>query len=322
MTLRELQCEYRADIIGREVLGEIRRACASVARRYPPLVYARSPAWDSEAIEELVQDVVVERLLGEQQLAYLFDVAGSLSDWRALLNRQIKITLARRRVRTVVDNLLARAGRYLTRSEGFETVPGAGHKSFRRVGVEESYRSLTDEELRRVAEHVRVVPRRRPGSGERAPVVYPGTALRAVVEVILHHTPGGVSISDLGRILELVLTDWVPAVLELDEKGAGATSADLSPEEVVEVMVIASDIVSSLSLEDAWILRGQLAGLPDIETARRIGVSRPTLTKRRRVLIDRIRSATENLGARSHERLMDEIALSIAVPETEDRSDD
>lgn len=322
MTLRELQCEYRADIIGREVLGEIRRACASVARRYPPLVYARSPAWDSEAIEELVQDVVVERLLGERQLAYLFDVAGSLSDWRALLNRQIKITLARRRVRTVVDNLLARAGRYLTRSEGFETVPGAGHKSFRRVGADEPYRSLNGEELRRVAEYVRVVPRRRPGSGERAPIVYREGALRAVLDVILHHAPGGVSIRDLGRVFELVLTDWVPAVLELDEKGDRATSADLSPEEAVEVTAIASDIVSGLSLQDAWILRGQLAGLPDIEIARRIGVSRPTLAKRRRALIDRMHSSTEHLGTRSHERLMDEIALSIAVPEIEDRSDE
>ncbi len=314
MTLRELRAEYKTEIIGPAILEEVRRACASQARKYPPIVYARSPSWDSDTIEELVQDVVVERLLGEHQLAYLFDVAGRLSDWRALLNRQVKIAMARRRVRTVVDNLLARAGRYLARAEAVDRIAGSGYKLFRRVGVREPYRALTDREVRRVAEHARVVPRRQPESGERAPTVYSEVALEAVLDLILYHTPGGVAIRDIGRILESVLTDWIPAVLELDRAREVSTPDVLSPEEIVEVMTIASELLSDMSEEDAAILRGRLAGLPDTEVAGWIGVSRPTLIKRRHVLLKRIRIASRHLAAPSQEKLMDRIALSIAVP--------
>lgn len=320
MTLRELRAEYQTEIIGPAILEEVRRACASRARRYPPVVYARSPSWDSDTIEELVQDVVVERLLGEHQLAYLFDVADRLSDWRALLNRQIKITLARRRVRTVVDNLLVRARRYLGRAEGVETGTSAGYTVFRRIGAQGPYRALTDREVREVAEYVRVVARRRPGSGERAPAVYSEVALEAVLDIMLYHAGGGIAIRDIGRILEFVLTDWVPAVLELDEGGGGSAAVALSPEEAAEVMAIAAEIIFGLSKGDGRILRGRLAGLPDTEVARRIGVSRPTLIKRRRALIDRIRAASENLAPTGQERLMDELALAIAIPRNEEQS--
>ena len=322
MTLRELRAEYRTEVIGLAILDEVRGACASLARRYPPHVYARSASWDGYAIEELVQDVVVERLLGERQLAYLFDVADRISDWRALLYRQVKITLARRRVRTVVDNLLVRAGRRLARSEGVDTTGGLRYEVYRSVGAHEPYRALTDQEVREIAEQVRVVPRRRPESGERAPTVYSDVALEAVLDTVLSRAPGGVTKRDIGRILESALTDWVPAVLELDETGGAAVAAVLSPEEAVEVMAIASELLSSLSEEDAEILRGRLAGLPDTEVARWIGVSRPTLIKRRHVLIERIRAVSENLDELGQDRLMEQIAVSIAVPGTRRRSND
>ena len=165
-----------------------------------------------------------------------------------------------------------------------------------------------------VAERARIVPHRPPESGERAPTVYSEHGMKTLLEVILHHTPGGVTMRDLGRILELVLTDWVPAVLELDEAGDGPRAAVLSPEETVEMMAISSELLSSMSEEEAEILRGRLAGLSDTEVARWIGVSRPTLIKRRHVLIERIRAASKHLAAHSQERLMDEIALAIAVP--------
>ena len=85
-------------------------------------------------------------------------------------------------------------------------------------------------------------------------------------------------------------------------------------------MTIASEVIGRLDGGDAEILHGQLAGLPDPEVAPRLGVSRPTLIKRRRALIDRIRAAAGNLDARGQERLMDEIALSIATPRSGSRS--
>ena len=64
MTLPELRSEYESRVIGGAILEEVRRACASHTRRYPPAVYARSQAWNRDAVEELVQDVAIERLLG------------------------------------------------------------------------------------------------------------------------------------------------------------------------------------------------------------------------------------------------------------------
>lgn len=322
MTLPELRSEYEARVIGGAILEEVRRACASQARRYPPAVYARSQAWNRDAVEELVQDVVLERLLGEQQLAYLFDVASSLSHWRALLNRQVKITLTRRRVRTVVDNLLDRAGRRLTRSEGVETASAAGRKVFRRAGSRQPYRPLTDQEVRHMTEQARLVPRRRPGRSERAPSVYSDEGLRALLGIVLREGPeGGVAIRDLGRILESILTEWIPAVLELEETGGGSAAESMEPSQIVEVRAAASQITSDLSEVEAQALRGYLRGLAYSEVAKHIGISRPTLLKHQRRIRNRIRTAAEGLDEKGQNMLMDEIALSIALRGNEDAAD-
>lgn len=322
MTLHKLRREYETSTIGPAILEEVRRACAAQARRYPPAVYARSHSWSGDTVDELVQDVVVERLLGEQQLAYLFDASADFSHWRALLTRQVKITLARRRVRTVVDNLLERAGRRMAGSEEVETITFSGNKVFRRVGAQAPYHPLADDEVRRVAERVRALPRRRPGRGERAPSVYSGDGLATLLNMVLREAPGGVAVRDLGRILEFVLTDWVPAVLEIEEEDIGSGPSDMEPGEAVEVKMLASQIVSGLSEEETQILLGYLAGLPYNEVAGRVGVSTPTLIKRRHALLDRIRAAAGDLDEVAQERLMDEIALAAATQGNEDGSDD
>ena len=76
-------------------------------------------------------------------------------------------------------------------------------------------------------------------------------------------------------------------------------------------MEVASEILSNMSLQDAWILHGQLAGLPDTEVACHVGVSRPTLIKQRRALIGRIHVAARNLEESGREKLMDKLSLSV-----------
>lgn len=314
MTLQELRSEYEARVIGTAILEEVRRACASHTRRYPPAVYARSQAWNRDAVEELVQDVAIERLLGEQQLAYLFDAASDLSHWRALLNRQVKITLARRRVRTVVDNLLDRAGRRLARSEGVETGSAAGRRVFRRAGSRRPYRPLTDQEVRHVTEQARLIPRRRPGRGERAPSVYSDESLGTLLGLVLREAPeGGVAVRDLGKIFEMILTDWIPAVLELEETDGSSAAAGLEPSQIVEVKMTASQLTSDMTPEEILILRGYLSNLSHKRTAEQINVSVPTLLKRHRTLFNRIHTAAEGFDESGREALMEEIALRIAT---------
>jgi len=312
MSLAELRREFEAQVIGPDILSEVRRACSLQARRYPPSIYARASAWGPEELEDLSQDVIVDRLLGQRQIFYLFDVAGDLDSWRALLVRQVRVALARRRVRTVIDNLLDRARRILRASDASGSSDVAGEEVFGAVGADLDYRALTDAEVRAVVERARIIPRQVPGRGDRAPTVYPARQLEALLRITDQGAPRGFTIRDLGRILEFVLTDWVPAVLDLDDGEFRRPSTDPNPEQVMEIATMADRLVSSLSTEESEILRGRLAGLRDVEVAERLGVSRPTLGKRRNTLFDRIRATGSGLDVQAQERLIDEIAVLVA----------
>lgn len=309
MSLSELRREYEQEVIGAAVFAEIQKACASRARRYPPSVYARSHSWDAQAMDDLVQDVITDRLLGQHQLDYLFDVAGTIGDWRALLDRQVRITLARRRVRTVVDNLLDRAKRVLGSCETVERSRVSGQTVYALRGEEKAYRPLGDREVRRVVEWIRVVPRQVPGREARAPAVYSKRNFEVLLRTVLREVPRGITVRDLGRILELVLTDWVPAILEQDEGSASVVVED--PGEAESAREMARHMVSEWSAAEVAIVRGRLAGLTDMEVARQIDVSRPTLIKRRMALLDQIRTAAGDLSEAGQEALVDEMATSV-----------
>ena len=311
MSLPVLRHEFEAEGIGASILAEIQRACRSQSGRYDPNVYARAHRWGAEEIDELVQDVITIRLLGERQLAYMFDVAAEIGHWRALLVRQVRITLARRRVRTVVDNLLDRARARLSGCGWAESADVAGRAVYRRIGSDRPYRELSDRQIRELAEQVRIVPRRTPEQGDRAPRVYSGRALDAVVRIVFEGTPGGVTVGDLSGIFEVVLTDWVPRILEFTDTGMQGREADLTPEELTEVRDVAGGIVSALSHGDEDILRGRLAGLPDIDIAAQLGISRPTLIRRREALFERLRGAATDLSQDTREALLNEIVLLL-----------
>ena len=310
MTLSSLQREYETQVIGTKILGEIHRACASAARRYPPSIYARAPAWDNDSVDDLVQDVTAVRLLGERQLAYLFDMARDIDSWRALMARQVTITLARRRVRTVVDNLLDRSRTTLRHSETIGISTELGQEVFRGAEAGSPYRPMSDDEVRKLAEQARIVPRRLAGRSDRAPAVYSARNLEALLQIVIRGSPLGFTVRDLGRILEFVLTDWVVAVLEHGEDDLQLPAADLAPDQLMEIRETAYDLASGLSNEESEILRGRLAGLRDIDVANHLGISRPTLGKRRNALFDRIRTAASNLDGQAQDALMDEIALN------------
>ena len=143
MSIADLRTEYEREVIGLAILAEVRRACSFRPRRYPPTVYARSATWNDDAIDDLVQDVITHRLLGERQLAYLFDVGRTIDAWRALLDRQVRIALARRRVRTVVDNLLDRAKRLLDCDDSVQTSTVAKRVVYSLRGTGANYLPLT-----------------------------------------------------------------------------------------------------------------------------------------------------------------------------------
>lgn len=309
MNLLQLRREYEKEVIGPDVLEEVRRASRARARKYPPIIYGLSSSWDEEAIDDLVQDVVTHRLLGESQIDYLFDVARNIDHWRALLNRQVSITLARRRVRTVVDNLLDRAKRSLRKNDEVITSSFSRRTVYTLRGSSQPYQPLSDQQIRRMVEIVRVVPRLRPGRAERTSSLYKRKDFEILLHAVLQEAEGGVTVRDLGMIFEEVFTDWLPAVLELDEEGSYGESE--SPEITVEIQETVKQIIEKMTKEDAIIIHGRLAGLPDVEIARLLGISRPTFIKHRNILFnDIILPVISDLDENGQDILVKRIAMA------------
>lgn len=318
MTLSALRREYELETIGVAILEEVRKITRSVARRYPPRVYSESSVWDEDAFAPLVQDVVADRLLKEGQLAYLFDVAQTIEDWRRLLARQVRITLAHRRVRTVVDNLLRRSVRLLREPPYSSTTIGRTMLFYVGDGPPE-YRSRSSAEIRQLAESVRALPRDALSGGERAPAIYTRRTLSSLVGSLLVEAPGGVTKRDIAQVFEVLLTDWVPAILDQGDS-FDQGSSNLRPDEMAEISAAAQEAVTGMSGAEKQLFAARLAGLPDTEIAPKLGISRPTLIKRRNALLDRLSSLFGNLDDNHQTTLIDEIAILLA--ETTGRSEE
>lgn len=253
-TLDQLRDEYRAEGIGHVILDEVRRAVHDVARRYDPAIYGGSASWN-DAEEDVVQGVVVDLLLAEGQLDYIMATALTLDDFRNLLRFQVRRYLARNRRRTVVDNLLDRAKGLLGKPPYEEVAPG-------RYGLPGNAdpRPSTDAELQAAARAAALVPRASPAKGDRAPVVYTGDALAALVKAVARSLPAGFSLSELGKILEIVLTDWVASFLFELEEVHRREDERLGPEEEAASRAAMEEIVERCSPEQLLIIRRKLEG--------------------------------------------------------------
>src|SRR5260370_6664343 len=108
MTLVELREEYRSVRIGEKILEEVRQTVHQVCRRYDPQIYGGAASWD-DAEGDLVQSVVLDLLIGEGQLDYLMATAVEIGDFQNLLKYQVRRYIARKRRRTVIDNVIDRA---------------------------------------------------------------------------------------------------------------------------------------------------------------------------------------------------------------------
>lgn len=311
MTWEEVRAEYSAEGIGLTILAALRKLCGQIARRYPPTIYASSPSWDESAIEELVQDVTVERLLGEAQLDYIMLTAHSLPEFERLMNHQIKRCLSRRRRRTIADNLIDRSRRVLAGAP-FQEVKGVSPTRYQVAGRLVEVRDPSMAELRSAAIAGRAVPRDAAGvSRERAPRIYTNDALTAVLESVAATLPTSFSVRDLEEIFRLLLTDLIPS--DLEETGAEEEAQPAALGDPAAAMVLRSvveNMVGRLTDEQRVILRMKAADVADGEVATVVGVSRPTLAARKHEIFEVIRAETSDLDDGQREQ-----AVSLALQE-------
>lgn len=308
-----LRQEYRQSRIGPEILAETRRVVHQVVRRFDPEIYGGAATWD-DAEEDVVQAVVLDLLLAEGQIDYLMATAVRLDDFRNLLRFQVRRYLARTRRRTVVDNLLDRAKEILAEPP-FEQTGSAQDPRFRIPGSAVELREPTEEEILAASRAVALVPRTRSSDHDRAPVVYPREALATALEAIATVLPVPFSLSDVGRILELVLTDWVASFLYEFEEDQAVAAPSLGPEEETMAEEAAQRILERVSGEALVVLRRKLENVSDEEIARELGVSRPTVIARKRSALGELREALGGLPEHVQAAAMDQVSLRLATLE-------
>ena len=288
MTLQELRAEYEAVGIGPIIWGLVRELAGAIARRYPPGVYNDGALWSEDRLDDLAQQVVLDRLLAEGQLEYLFDQATSVESWRRLLSFQVRRTLAQRRRKTVVDRLLVRIRR-LARVSPFRTqVVGRTvwvcHEDSRVPLVD-----LHDSRISEAANAVRDIPQLTARErSSRASMVYTTLDLRMLLERVLDEV-GAVSERDLARIFEVLLTSHLRTFLQGPE--GDYPSDEPSPDAVVEDAEMRSAVqtfVDDLSQPERWILLGKSQSISDGEIAARLGRSRPWVAQQKHRVLERL----------------------------------
>jgi hypothetical protein len=305
----EVLAEYRSERIGPVVLKSVQQLCGQIARRYPPTIYASASAWHRSALQDLAQDVVVERLLGEGQLDYIMATARSLPEYERLVIQQIKRCLSRRRRRTIADNLIDRSQRILAETP-FQEVPGLSPIRYRLEGEVPENRDPSASELRAVARVVRAVPRDVAGvQNQRAPRVYSNEALVAVLTGIARILESSFSVRDLDEIFRLLLTDLIPTDLEEGDIDQDVQSVAVgNPEEAAVLEDVVERLIGRLTDDQKVILRMKAADVSDAEVATAVGVSRPTLAARKHEVFEIVRSATTDLDDGQREQ-----AVSLAL---------
>lgn len=312
--LDALQREFERDVIGQLLLGEIEQAARAVSRRYDPETYgAGGSRWSAEAIEDLVHDTVAGPLLSEGQLDYALH-ATDLEHFRALIRRQVRRALIRRRSRTVIDALVERGVRELERPP-FERLAGPGAARFTIAGRAYEDRPPTPLELRRAALTATAVPTERPAAGDRAPMVYRTETLRTLLEGVAKDLPCPFGATELDAVFRLVLTGWFPSVLDDIEGAIGLSTRELGPEDALEVREATERLLNRLSDEQKMILFRKLTGSADEEIASILRVSRPTVIKRRVEIYDALSLELEGSSDAVRDAVIGELSLRLATAE-------
>lgn len=279
--LDALVTEHRNQGVGPLWVALIREASGRTARHYNPVIYARAAFWDDESISDLVQDVVV-RLIEKAQLDYICDVASDYGHARALLFRQVKMTLADRRQRTSVDNLYDRATERLG-AQPFAVIR-RNPTVWGLVGEPRSPHQPT----RRLLPVLAALPRL-PGRGDvRGSSIWTTGTLTDALTLICREV-GELAEGELRRILDGALTVFATTELVTGEPGADSSSEDLSPEHSVMVTESVERLIASLTAEEAAVLAGKWIGDSDGDIAETIGVSRPTTAKYKESAFSKIR---------------------------------
>jgi hypothetical protein len=309
MTIDELRDEYERDTVGQAITAFVADCVRRAVQTYDPAVYADSGSWDDSAREDVVQDVLADQFLRDGQVHYIFAIAETAEDLRRLVGRQVRRALARRRRRTVVDQLLSRSRSIL------DSQHVGGERDGKPVwavdGASLNAATPSHSEIRRAGANVRSLKRVRSDASERAPMVYDTPTLEILLRSVLRELTGPISLGQLDVVFHEVLTGWVPGVLDKSSDTTSVASLGLGPDEELVVTDVADRLYAALDDDDRVVLRMKLAGQSDGDLAQALRVSRPTAAKRKAHAWATVGEYVKDLPERQRQAVIDALTLDI-----------
>ncbi|MEP1124743.1 MAG: hypothetical protein ABJH68_12735 [Ilumatobacter sp.] len=282
--LTALVREFESVGIGPIMLAEVREIAYFLVPRYNASVYSEIGNW-RHGFDDLVQDVVTHWLLGDGQARYLVETSKTIKDFRRLLTRQVKRCLARRRTRTVIDNVLDRS-RPLLDQPPFARSMRHLQVTYFLDGLPREERAAKFFELRAASIAIRPIPQITTSKRDRAPEVYKKADLVRVLTRIGEALPNAFTIGELDRILRLTLPHLLPGVLDLDNyESEVASDENEQTNNSDRVLAAVGRIREEFNDDLLLVLACKVAGVSDLEVSRHLGVSRRTATNRKRSVI-------------------------------------
>jgi hypothetical protein len=323
--LHALLAEYHNPkvVIGELIYRRIQTVVKSLLSRRNPTIYARGLA-GLDAVAEVSQDFAIDVLIEEGQLAYIFDVAVTIDDFDRLLYFQAGRYLARSRVRTVVDNLIDRAVRFLRNGDDIETLT-IGKREVFVPKKPDAVQTAPDAErlLNRAVALAAAVPKLSSDSDQRAPAVYSAEALEQVLRIFIETYSEPIGRTELDAFFSKLLTAWKPSFLGLDSALEPEDRALLPEEEVmareeeVEIMNLAASLAESMTREERDIFAFKHGNLPDRELAAHLNISRQSLSPRKHQLFGRLANELRGLSDHVQVAVLEHLAAVVAEKRSE-----
>ena len=294
MTFSELRREYEKHRVGETIYGLVLELAGRVSRKYPTQIYNGGLAWDEQSVGDLAQEVVLNHLLEEGQLDYIFAEATTLESVRRLLTRQVKRALHKRRPITVIDRLLKRIDA-LADKGSIERIAGV-ITTYRLLGSTAEWRPIDSHQVTAAVNAAIGIPvfySRLDSSRESQ--IFTTPALESAVKAFFSVCTV-LNEQELRRILEKLLTPWAPTSLVPIEDSFETMDHSVIVTDISELDDAASAWVNALTDEECWVYYYRSRDLPDGAAAERIGKSRATVI---------------NIKQRVHEKAKNQLVVDL-----------
>jgi hypothetical protein len=222
--LEGLREEYQRAGIGVLLHQLLEKIVWSTVRQYPAAEYSPYQAWDRMACEDVLNDWVVERLLGRGDLQVILASVAALAQLRVALTTSLRQHLTNGRRRSITANLFKRIQEMLREDSTFRAVTpnirGGNQRWTLRSAESATASSATGPELLRIASDLSddqlEVVRYGPFSQKLSPILRKGK-LREFLLHLLEHSGGSLTLSTILAVMRDRFSLWPEQHEDLDE---------------------------------------------------------------------------------------------------------